>query len=222
MRSVARSTEAGCTVDDPPAQLGDLGLGAEHRLGGDRAETDHQLRRDELELGGQPRRAGHDLGAPRSLMDAAFAALGEPEVSDRVGEIQRLAVHADLGECPVQQVPGGADEGVTVEVLVIARLLADHDGVGRRRALAEHGLGRGAIEVAAVAPGGCLADPGQVLGVRNVFRRTGIAGSGGHRDPPTGAGTDSGTRVTEAPARSARWAKVIASRTAAPPGSLLK
>src|SRR5262249_30994988 len=72
----------------------------------------------------------------------------------RFRAVQPRAIDARLRQRPVQKPPRRADERATGEILVIARLLADHNHVGARIALAEHRLGRALVEVAGRAAGG--------------------------------------------------------------------
>src|SRR5215217_6157874 len=51
------------------------------------------------------------------------------------------------------ELPSRADEGAPLPVLAIARLLADQHHLGGGGALAEHGLGGVAVQVAGRAPG---------------------------------------------------------------------
>ena len=51
------------------------------------------------------------------------------------------AVDAGLGERPVEELAGGADEGAALEVLLVAGLLADEGDGGADRTLAEDGAG---------------------------------------------------------------------------------
>jgi hypothetical protein len=74
-------------------------------------------------------------------------------VLDHVGHIGQLAVDAGLGEGLVEHAPGRADERASLPVLAVARLLADQHHLGGGGALAEHGLGGVAVQVAGCAPG---------------------------------------------------------------------
>ena len=74
-------------------------------------------------------------------MDAALAALLEFEVLHRIGEIGLGTVDPGLPHGLVEELAGRSHEGPTLQVLLIARLLADEDDVGMDRAFAEHRLG---------------------------------------------------------------------------------
>jgi len=65
-----------------------------------------------------------DLAGGRPLVQPALAALDVLEVLDRVGDVGRLAVDAGLGQRPVEDPPGRADERPAL-LLLVARLLAD-------------------------------------------------------------------------------------------------
>jgi hypothetical protein len=72
---------------------------------------------------------------------------------DRVRQINLGTVDARLRQTPVQHAPRRADERVALEVLLIARLLADQHEPGPLRALAEHRPGRVPVQIAALAAG---------------------------------------------------------------------
>ena len=86
-------------------------------------------------------------------MDSALAAYDPLEVLDDIGQVDVLAVDSRVGEGPVEQLPGGADERTAEFVLLVSGLLADEHRLGVRWALAEHDLRRGLVEVAGRAFG---------------------------------------------------------------------
>jgi len=90
-------------------------------------------------------------------VDAALAATDPFEVLDGVGDVDLRAVDARVLQRLVEELPGWADEGPALQVLLVAGLLADEDDLGARLALAEDGLGAGLVEVAGGAAGGGLA-----------------------------------------------------------------
>src|SRR5918995_3380391 len=126
---------------------------AEEGLGGGRAEQNQDAGLDHLELGLEPGEAGVDLLGVGLLVDAHLAPALELEVLDHVGHVRQLAVDAGLGEGLVEDAPGRAHEGPAGPVLAVARLLADQHHLGAGGALAEHGLGGVAVQVAGRAPG---------------------------------------------------------------------
>ena len=143
--------------DDDPAPVDDVLLAArapdrdgaaEHGARRGDAEAHHGLGVDQIELGGQPLLAGHDLGRVRLLVDPARAHHLEPEVLDRVGEVHVGPVDTRFGERPVEHGTGWSDERPAGSVLPITRLLADEHQRRAGRALTEDGLRRPAVQVA--------------------------------------------------------------------------
>jgi hypothetical protein len=119
--------------------------------GGGGAHGDDQAGADDVQLAQQPGLAGLDLGAVGLLVDAALAGADELEVLDRVGEVDAAALDAGLGQRPLEQLAGRADERPPLQVLLVARGLAHEDHAGLGPALAEHGLRRLAVEIAGLA-----------------------------------------------------------------------
>jgi hypothetical protein len=80
----------------------------------------------------------------------------ELEMLDRVGHIDAPPVDPCGLECLVEQPARRADKGMTLAVLLVARLLAHQDHLGGPRPFAEDGLCRAYPEMAAAAgAGGC-------------------------------------------------------------------
>ena len=75
-------------------------------------------------------------------MDAALAARLELEVLHRVGDVGLLPRDAGFVEDGVEDLAGRPDEGLSGNVFLVARLLADEHDFRRLRPLAEHRLGR--------------------------------------------------------------------------------
>ena len=75
------------------------------------------------------------------LVQAALAAQLPLEVLHRVGDVEMLAIDAGRLERPVEELPGRADEGQALLVLLVARLLAHQHDARMRVARAEHRLG---------------------------------------------------------------------------------
>src|SRR5262249_51708792 len=94
---------------------------------------------------------GVELGGPWRLVNAALAALLELEVLDRVGDVKLLARQTGLGERLVEDLARGPDERRTLKIFLVSRLLADEHDARVGCAATEHGLGRGAVEIAALA-----------------------------------------------------------------------
>jgi hypothetical protein len=84
-------------------------------------------------------------------VDAPLAARLPLEVLDRVRHVGARPIDPRRLERVVEDAPRRADERPAGLVLLIARLLADEDGVRVRRTLAEDGLSPDLPEVAAAA-----------------------------------------------------------------------
>jgi hypothetical protein len=123
----------------------------EQGLGGGRAEQHQQTGPHGGQLGVEPRPAGGDLGAVRLLVDAHLAPGPELEVLDGVGHVDLAAVDAGGLEGPVEELPGGAHEGLPGPVLLVAGLLAHQHQPGAGRPRTEHGLAGTLVEMAAGA-----------------------------------------------------------------------
>lgn len=98
------------------------------------------------------------------LVQAHLAAPLVVEVLHRIGQVQRGAVDAEFGQCPVQQLAGRAREGTAAEILGIAGLFADHHHPCIGRALAEHHLGGRFPQRALPAAGGLDAQRLEAVG----------------------------------------------------------
>jgi hypothetical protein len=89
------------------------------------AEGDHDLWVHELQFLVQPPQIVLHFARCWFLMNATFATLLKLEVFDGIGDINTLPVDACIGHCPIEQLPGGSDEGPALTVLLVSRLLAD-------------------------------------------------------------------------------------------------
>src|SRR5262249_32428825 len=138
-------------LDELAPLLEEPEAGTQHGFRRRRPEADEDLGPDHVELLEEPRPARLHLAARRRLVDAPLGRSLELEVLDRVGHEDVPASDLRSRERLVQQRSGRADERMALPVLLVARLLADEDEPGAGRALAEHGLRRVAIEVAAAA-----------------------------------------------------------------------
>jgi hypothetical protein len=125
---------------------------AEQGLGGGRAEAHENLRRDHGELGVQPRPAGVDVDSVRALVDAPPAAKLVVEMLDHVGDEHLGTLDPSPLETLVQHAPGRPDEGVALDVLAVAGLLADQHQAGVTGALAEDRLRGPLPQLAGAAP----------------------------------------------------------------------
>ena len=145
----------------------DAELRSQERLRRDRAHQDEHVGRDDVDLGAQPRPAGDDVGSQRTLVEPALAARLPAEVLDGVGEVDAAAIDAGTLERVVEHTPRRADEQRALDVLAVARLLADKRQARLARPLAEHDLRASLPEIAAAAVGGGRAQGGQAVRVRD-------------------------------------------------------
>ena len=77
----------------------------------------------QLDLAGEERRAGLDLLRRRR-------AISRRAPIDRVGDVDVLLAEADRREHAVEQLPGAADKGLALQILIAAWRLADHHDAG--------------------------------------------------------------------------------------------
>src|SRR5690606_33328801 len=91
-----------------------------------------------------------------------LTAFDELEMLDRIGHIHLVAVETGLGQGAIEQPAGRADERMARAILLIAGLFTDHDHPGGGRALAEHGLGGVAVQLAAATTRRRLAQLRQI------------------------------------------------------------
>src|SRR5207237_10487912 len=132
------------------------------------AEKHDHLALDHLDLRLQPRPARTDLAGVWLLMQPSLAAAGPAEMLDGVGHVDPATIDARLFQAFLQQPAGGADEGLALEVLLVAGLLADQHELRALTALAEDGLGGVGPQLAAPAGQGRLL---QLLHAPGVLRR---------------------------------------------------
>src|SRR5205823_7447642 len=108
---------------------------------------------DQVDLALEVRRALHHL------VRQGVAVAGRPALED-VADVDVLPAKADLTEHRGQELPGGADERLTLPVLVVAGSLADEHHVGLRVPDAEHDLGAAGRQAALRAG---RRDPAELL-----------------------------------------------------------
>jgi hypothetical protein len=118
----------------------DAELAAEQRLRRGRAEADEDARTDDGELRLEPLTAGRELAPARLGVDPPLAARLPLEVLHRVRHVDGSTVDAGLDERIVEDAAGRPDERRTVEILAVARLLADEHRRRTSRPRAEHRL----------------------------------------------------------------------------------
>ncbi len=139
--------------DWPAAAFAHLELRPKQGLCGCGAEEDQDFRLDEAGLFLEPWQAGPDVPQVRLLMDAALPPRLPAEVLDDVGHEDIPPIETGAFQRVVQYAPGGSDERPTLDVFAVTRLFADEHDARARRALAEDGLRRIPVQLAARA--GC-------------------------------------------------------------------
>jgi len=135
---------------------GHLERSAEQRLCRRPTETDERFRSHERNLSIQPRATSCNLRRARLLVNAPLASGLPFEVLHDVGDIDIVARDARLRQRPVQQSACRSDEGMALDVFLVAWLLAHEHQARAGRSLAEDCLRSSLPEVArtAVARGG--------------------------------------------------------------------
>src|SRR6201999_445835 len=104
-------------------------------------------------------------------VEATLAPRAPLEVLDRVRQVGVVDLDPGADEGFAQEAAGGTDEGLALDVLAVAGGLADQHQPRLRRALAEDGLGRVAVEIAAMAVLDRLAQRLQRAALRQVGGR---------------------------------------------------
>src|SRR5712691_380382 len=102
-----------------------------------------------LEVASKPDVAGSDLLGQR-------VAVLRRAVTDHVGDEDAAAVEADAREKLIEELAGRTDEGLSLQILVVAGRLAEEEDPGLARTVAWNGLPRAPMERA----GGARADLG--------------------------------------------------------------
>jgi hypothetical protein len=105
-----------------------------------RSEQDEELRLDRLDFRFEPGPARADLLRVRLLVQASFATPHPPEVLDRVRHVDATAIDSGLLQGTVEQLACRPDKGMTLDVFLVARLLADQHELGVLGSLPEDGL----------------------------------------------------------------------------------
>src|SRR5215469_15278962 len=158
------------------ALLGDAKSTPQQGLGCGCAETNDYLRLYQVDLDLQPLMASRDLDRIRLLVNSTFAARLPLEMLDRVGHIGDTTIDAGLFQCFIQQSAGGANKGTSLQVLLVAGLLADEHNASARLAFAEDRLSAALPEIAGAAAvcgvasgiqGGVKSEP---FGIRSRLR----------------------------------------------------
>jgi hypothetical protein len=98
-----------------------------------------------------PPAASLDFAAVGLAVKPPLSALAKFEMFDGVGDIGAGAIDTCFLQRGIENLARRTDEGPPRQIFLVAGLLTDEQYVGLQRALAEHGLGRIFIEVAARA-----------------------------------------------------------------------
>ena len=96
-------------------------------------ERHDDLGLQDLEVALQPDVAGGDLVRKR-------VAVLRRAVPDDVGDEYLAAIQSDVRQELVEQLPGGSDEGPSLEILVVSRCFAQEEDPGLAAPLARHRL----------------------------------------------------------------------------------
>ena len=142
-------------LDELPALHRDLEVARDDRLRRGGAQRHDHMGLNVFNFFFQPLVACIDLALRRGLVQPPLAAQLPLEVLHRVGDVEVLAIDAGRLERAVEQPAGGADEGQSLLVLLVARLLAHQHHPRVRVAGAEHrlrGVGPQRAVLAARAP----------------------------------------------------------------------
>ena len=137
-----------------------------------RAQRDYNLGLDERDLGLQPWLAGGDFPRARFLVEAALAHRLPLEVLHNVGDVNLFPVESFLFKAGIEQLAGGADKGMALEILLIARLFAYEHDASMFRSFAKDCLRRVSIQG---ATGAYLGETGQSVATFSLRNRVGIA-----------------------------------------------
>ncbi len=130
------------------ARFANLYHPAEKGPGGGRAQT-HQIARANLShFRLPPALTRFDFAGVGLLVQPALSAWLPLEVFDGVGHITLRPIDAGVGEGAIQQFSRRPNKRSARQILLITRLLADKDNLGRSRSFAEDGLRSMTIEIA--------------------------------------------------------------------------
>jgi hypothetical protein len=117
-------------------------LASEKRLRRRGPQANDNLGLDQFHFRLQPRLAGAHFSRARLLMQPSLAAFFEFEMFNGVGHINARTLDGCVGESPVEDSAGGSDKRMALQILFIARLLADQCHAGGSRAFAKDSLRR--------------------------------------------------------------------------------
>src|SRR5690349_17185279 len=102
-------------------------IAAKQTLSGSRAQANQYTRLCQYQLRPKPRIASRDLRSFRFLVQSPFPLRLPFEVLDGVGYVDSAAIDTGFLKGLVQQPSGRADERMPLQVLLVARLLADEN-----------------------------------------------------------------------------------------------
>jgi len=129
-------------------------LRAQDRLCRGGSEADDDTRFDEVDFRFQPGATGFDLEGIRLLVNASFSARLKLEMLDHVGHIDLRSIDSRRDERLVEKTAGRTDEWLSLQIFLIARLLADKHHRRSLFSFAENRLRSGSPQIAGLAPGG--------------------------------------------------------------------
>src|SRR5262249_5378917 len=134
-----------------PGTLADGGAAVPQVAPGGGAKGDDRHRLHDGAFGIEPNLAALDLVSVGPLVKPPLAAHFVLEVLHRVGDENLGPRNSRIRQRPIENAPGGADEGLAAEVFLVAGLLADQHDVGGFAPLARYRLRRILVERAAPA-----------------------------------------------------------------------
>jgi hypothetical protein len=146
----------------PAAALAHHGhVASQQRARRDRAQREQRDGLHQCDFAFEPVVAGIGLALRGCLVDAALAAQLVLEMLHRVGHVEPLARPSEFRHGAIEQPPGRAHERPTRQILLVARLLADHHQPRMHRPFAEDRLRRALAQRALAAGIGRVAELAQ-------------------------------------------------------------
>ena len=168
-----------CGDDRRPREIEDLSTGrtnakarSEKGLTGGRAQRDDNRRVDDGQFRGEPLMAGDDFGLVWSLVNAPLPPRLPLEVLHGVGHVDGRPFDLCFSEGFIENAAGRTDKWLAGLILLVTRLLADEDEIGRGRPRPEHGLGCVAPQIAGPASSGARRQVRQLSGLARFHRLT--------------------------------------------------
>lgn len=124
-------------LDRPPKASDRQGLARECQYSRG-SERNHNTWMDQFQLPSKPPAIVTDLAGGGLLVKPPLAAFLKLEMLDGVREIRALAVNACFLKSSIEKPPGGADEGTTLHIFLVARLFANQGDTCADRPLAQY------------------------------------------------------------------------------------